>query len=123
MASPRNANVPEKVISNPPYEAPPSPIPDKTNHQRISLLDKMMAEDAARALQSSQTKEITRAITSPAIMNGNHNNVKSPQRFMSVNGIKHQEDEEALVNFLSIVPNKRKKSGMLRKLLWRKNKK
>nr|GEU69602.1 hypothetical protein [Tanacetum cinerariifolium]GEU77311.1 hypothetical protein [Tanacetum cinerariifolium] len=122
LASPRNAIVPERVISNPPYKAPPSPIPDKTNHQRISLLDKMMAEDAARALQSSQTKEIKRTVTSPAIMNGNPNNVNPPQRFMSVNGIKHQEDEEALVNFLSIVPNKKKKSGVLRKLLWRKNK-
>lgn len=122
LASPKNTSVPEGLISNLTYEAPSSPIPDKTNQPRISLLDKMMAEDAARALQTTKTKEITRTITSPAVMDGNANNVKSPLRFLSVNGIKHQEDEEDLVNFLSIVPAKKKKSGMLRKLLWRKKK-
>ncbi|KAI3669803.1 hypothetical protein L6452_41222 [Arctium lappa] len=127
LASPRNASVPDRLICNPTYEAPPSPppVPDKTNHQRISLLDKMMAEDAARAQQSTKPKEISRTITSPAIvMDGNSKNVKSPQRFLSVNGIvKHQEEEEeALVNFLSIVPNKKKKGGVLRKLLWRRKK-
>nr|XP_043614290.1 filament-like plant protein 7 isoform X2 [Erigeron canadensis] len=122
LASPRNALVPDRVLSNPTYEAPPSPLPDKTN-QRISLLDKMMAEDAARDLQTTKTKEVTRTITSPVVRDGNFNNVKSPQRFLSVNGIKRQEDEEALVNFLSIVPSKKKKGGVLRKLLWRRKKK
>ncbi|KAI7730934.1 hypothetical protein M8C21_032491 [Ambrosia artemisiifolia] len=124
LASPKNTSVPERLISNPTYESPPStppPIPAKTNHQRVSLLDKMMADDEA---QSSKPKEITRTITSPAVMDGNAKNVKviSPQRFLSVNGIKHQEDEEALVNFLSIVPSTKKKGGLLRKLLWRKKK-
>lgn len=117
LASPRNVSVPDRVIiCNPTYEAPSSsPVPDKTNHQRISLLDKMMAEDAARAQQITTTK-------ADIVMDGNSKNVKSPQRFLSVNGIKHQEEEEALVNFLSIVPNKKKKGGVLRKLLWRRKK-
>ncbi|XP_024978243.1 filament-like plant protein 7 [Cynara cardunculus var. scolymus] len=126
LASPRNASVPDRVICNPTFVAPSSsPVPNnKTNHQRISLLDKMMAEDAAGAQQPTKPKEITRTITSPAIvMDGNNSkNVKAPQRFLSVNGIKHQEEEEALVNFLSVVPNKKKKGGMLRKLLWRRKK-
>ncbi|KAL4582260.1 hypothetical protein LXL04_006804 [Taraxacum kok-saghyz] len=111
LASPLNPSVPDKVVHNPIYEAPPPPSPPPpppaaTNHQRISLLDKMMAEDAARALESP--------IKSQAV-------IKAP--FMSVNGIKHEEDEEALVNFLSIVPSKKKKkSGVFRKLLWRKKK-
>ncbi|KAJ9562311.1 hypothetical protein OSB04_007471 [Centaurea solstitialis] len=130
LASPRNPSVPDRLVCNPTYEAPPSPSPppppvaDKTNHQRISLLDKMMAEDAARVHGPTKPKEITRTVTSPAVvMDGNSINVKSPQRFLSVNGIKHQEEEEALVNFLSIVPNKKKKGGVLRKLLWRSKKK
>ncbi|KAF5791700.1 putative filament-like plant protein [Helianthus annuus] len=123
LASPRNTSVPEQLSSNPTYESPPPtppPITAKTNHQRVSLLDKMKADDE----EQSKPKEITRTITSPAVMDGNAKDVKviSPQRFMSVNGIKHQEDEEALVNFLSIVPSKKKKGGMLRKLLWRKKK-
>ncbi|KAK1433085.1 hypothetical protein QVD17_09991 [Tagetes erecta] len=127
LASPKNTSVPERVISNPTYESPRSPsppTPTKTNHQRVSLLDKMMADDAAQGVQSPKPKEITRTITSPAVMDGNANKVKviSPQRFLSVNGIKQKEDEEALVNFLSIVPSKKKKSGMLRKLLWRRKK-
>ncbi|XP_076893934.1 filament-like plant protein 7 [Bidens hawaiensis] len=131
LTSPRNSSVPEKlIISNPTYQSPPPtppPIPAKTNHQRVSLLDKMMADDEAHGFQSPKPKEITRTVTSPAVMENNNKNAKnvkviSPKKFLSVNGIKHQEDEEALVNFLSIVPSKKKKSGMLRKLLWRKKK-
>ncbi|KAD4888181.1 hypothetical protein E3N88_20254 [Mikania micrantha] len=129
FASPRNTSVPENVIWNPTYESrtpPTAPtISAKTSHQRVSLLDKMMADDAEHGLQSPKPKERTRNITSPAVMDGHANNVKviSPKRFLSVNGIKQQEDEEALVNFLSIVPIKKKKGGMLRKLLWRRKKK
>ncbi|KAL8231289.1 hypothetical protein R6Q57_001067 [Mikania cordata] len=129
FASPRNTSVPENVIWNPTYESPTPPtappISAKTSHQRVSLLDKMMADDAEHGLQSPKPKEITRNITSPAVMHGHVNNVKviSPKRFLSVNGIKQHEDEEALVNFLSIVPIKKKKGGMLRKLLWRRKKK
>ncbi|KAI3768334.1 hypothetical protein L2E82_18920 [Cichorium intybus] len=115
LASPRNGSVPtDMYISNPTYETPatpPPPITAATNHHRISLLDKMKAEDAARDLESTKT-----AITSPAVTK------TSSQKFVSVNGIKHQDDEEALVNFLSIVPSKKKKSGVLRKLLWRRKK-
>lgn len=109
LASPTNASVPDKIICNPIYEAPPPPpsppppVTAATNHHRISLLDKMMAEDAAKAIETTKTK------SSFVGVNG-------------INGIKHQEDEDALVNFLSIVPSKKKKSGVLRKLLWRRKK-
>ncbi|CAI9282901.1 unnamed protein product [Lactuca saligna] len=109
LASPTNASVPDKIICNPIYEAPPPPpsppppVTATTNHHRISLLDKMMAEDAAKAIESTKTK------SSFVGVNG-------------INGIKRQEDEDALVNFLSIVPSKKKKSGVLRKLLWRRKK-
>ncbi|KAK9067048.1 hypothetical protein SSX86_014372 [Deinandra increscens subsp. villosa] len=124
LASPKNPSVPERVISNPSYESPQPPAPPmaaKTNHQRVSLLDKMMADDASPGPRSPKAKEVTRTVTAPAVTDGNANNVKvmSPRRFLSVKGIEHQEDEEALVNFLSIVPSKKKKSGMLKKLLWR----
>ncbi|KAI3500422.1 hypothetical protein L1887_36243 [Cichorium endivia] len=116
LASPRNGSVPtDMYIHNPTYETPATPPPPPTtaatNHHRISLLDKMMAEDAARDLESTKT-----VITSPVVTK------TSSQKFVSVNGIKHQDDEEALVNFLSIVPSKKKKSGVLRKLLWRRKK-
>ncbi|CAH1434853.1 unnamed protein product [Lactuca virosa] len=109
LASPINTSVgSDKIICNPIYEAPPPPPPPPpvtaaTNHHRISLLDKMMAEDAAKAIESTKTK------SSFVGVNG-------------INGINHQEDEDALVNFLSIVPSKKKKSGVLRKLLWRRKK-
>ncbi|XP_071712488.1 filament-like plant protein 7 isoform X2 [Rutidosis leptorrhynchoides] len=123
LASPNNTHVPFITTSSPARVSPTSPVPDKTKQPRISLLDKMMAEDAARDLQTTKTNEVTCTMMSPGdIMDGNDHNVKSPVTFLSINGIKHQEDEDALVNFLSIVPAKKKKGGMLGKLLWRKKK-
>ncbi|KAD7479391.1 hypothetical protein E3N88_02527 [Mikania micrantha] len=65
-----------------------SPLPNENNNQRVSLLDKMITEDPTGAPRSQI------------------------QRFLVLSqGVKDEEDEEALVNFLSIVPNKKNNNG------------
>ncbi|GKD79249.1 hypothetical protein Tco_1341870, partial [Tanacetum coccineum] len=66
-----------------------------------------------------------RTLTSPAILDGNSNPVRtSPRMFVSVDGVKDEKDEEALINFLSVVPNKKKSGGggILRRLFGKKKK-
>nr|XP_043634366.1 filament-like plant protein 7 [Erigeron canadensis]XP_043634367.1 filament-like plant protein 7 [Erigeron canadensis] len=103
-----------------------STLTDENNNQKISLLDKMITEDAAGAPRSQKTKGVSRTLTSPAILDGNSNpvTVMSPRMFVSVEGVKDEKDEEALVNFLSIVPNKKKTGGggILKRLFWKKKK-
>ncbi|KAD7479385.1 hypothetical protein E3N88_02521 [Mikania micrantha] len=103
-----------------------SPLPNENNNQRVSLLDKMITEDPTGAPRSQKSKEISRTVTSPAILVGNSNPVAvmSPRLFVSVEGVKDEEDEEALVNFLSIVPNKKNNNGggILKRLFWRRKK-
>nr|GEW89311.1 hypothetical protein [Tanacetum cinerariifolium] len=94
-------------------------------NQRISLLDKMITEDAAGAPRSQKPKGVARTLTSPAILDGNSNPVMtSPRMFLSVDGVKDEKDEEALINFLSVVPNKKKSGGggILRRLFGKKKK-
>lgn len=103
-----------------------SPLPTENNNQRVSLLDKMITEDPTGAPRSQKPKGISCNVTSPAILDGNTNpvSVMSPRMFVSVEGVKDEKDEEALVNFLSVVPNKKKNSGggILKILFWRKKK-
>lgn len=89
-----------------------SPSPKRNSTQRISLLDKMITEDATGALRTQKSQGV----------DGNLKPVMSPRMFMSVDGVKDEKDEEALVNFLSIVSNKKKSNsgGILRKLFGRK---
>ncbi|KAK1410285.1 hypothetical protein QVD17_36820 [Tagetes erecta] len=103
-----------------------SPLPNESNKQRVSLLDKMITEDPTGAPRSQKPKAISRNVTSPAILDGNSNPVAvmSPRMFVSVEGVKDEKDEAALVNFLSVVSNKKKNSGggILKILFWRKKK-
>ncbi|KAI3747891.1 hypothetical protein L6452_10616 [Arctium lappa] len=103
-----------------------SPLSNVTSNQRTSLLDKMITEDATGAPRSQKTKEMTRTMTSPAVLDGHLNPIMSPRMFVSVNGVKDEKDEEALVNFLSVVTKKKKSSGggggILRRLFWRRKK-
>lgn len=103
-----------------------SPLANENSIQRTSLLDKMITEDATGAPRSRKTKEMGRTMTSPAVLDGHLNPIMmSPRMFVSVNGVKDEEDEEALVNFLSVVTKKKKSSGgggILRRLFWRRKK-
>lgn len=103
-----------------------SPSSNKNNNQRVSLLDKMITEDPTGAPRSQKPKGISRTVTSPAILDGNSKPVviMSPPMFVSVKGVKDEKDEEALLNFLSVVPNKKNNSGggILKRLFWRKKK-
>ncbi|XP_076900514.1 filament-like plant protein 7 [Bidens hawaiensis] len=103
-----------------------SPSSNKNSNQRVSLLDKMITEDPSGAPRSQKPKGISRTVTSPAILDGNSKPVvfMSPPMFVSVKGVKDEKDEEALVNFLSVVPNKKINSGggILKRLFWRKKK-
>ncbi|KAI7738233.1 hypothetical protein M8C21_009764 [Ambrosia artemisiifolia] len=103
-----------------------SPLPNENNNQRVSLLDKMITEDPTGAPRSQKPKGISRNVTSPAILDGNSNPVvvMSPRMFVSVEGVRDEKDEEALVNFLSVVPSKKSNSGggILKRLFWRRKK-
>ncbi|KAI3799014.1 hypothetical protein L1987_34302 [Smallanthus sonchifolius] len=102
-----------------------SPLPNENNNQRISLLDKMITEDPTGAPWSQKPKGISRNVTSPAILVGSPTPVPvmSPRMFVSVEGVKDEEDEQALVNFLSVVPNKKNNGGgILKRLFWRRKK-
>lgn len=102
------------------------PLTNEINNQRISLLDKMITEDPTGAPRSQKTKVVTRNLTSPAILDGNSNPVAtmSPRMFVSVDGVRDEKDEEALVNFLSIGSNKKKSNGggILKRLFWKRKK-
>ncbi|KAJ9540752.1 hypothetical protein OSB04_027258 [Centaurea solstitialis] len=100
-----------------------TPLPNENSNQRTSLLDKMITEDATGAPRPQKTKEMGRTMTSPAVMEGRLNPIMSPRMFVSVNGVKDEKDEEALVNFLSVVTTKKKSSGgILRRLFWGRKK-
>ena len=101
-----------------------SPLPSETSNQQTSLLDKMITEDATGAPRAKKTKEMGRTMTSPAVMDGGSlKPIMSPRMFVSVNGVKDEKDEEALVNFLSVVTKKKKSSGgILRRLFWSRKK-
>ncbi|KAL4577451.1 hypothetical protein LXL04_013560 [Taraxacum kok-saghyz] len=104
-----------KALSSSPDECEitVSPSPKRNSHQRISLLDKMITEDATGALRSQKSKGLDSNLTPVIVM--------SPKMFVSVDGVRDEKDEEALVNFLSIVPNKKKSGGgILRRLFGRK---
>lgn len=125
LASTNEASHSNKVVSTPTDATNTTPIPEKNINQRSSLLDKMMMEDNAETidLKSPKTKEVISTSKSFTVQDDNSNSVFSPRKFLSLNGINHQEEEEALVNFLSIVPSKTKGSGgLLKKLLWRRKK-
>lgn len=93
----------------------PLPSPKRNSNQRISLLDKMITEDATGALRSQKSKGLD------SNLSVNNKSVMSPRMFVSVDGVKDEKDEEALVNFLSIVTNKKKSGGgILRRLFGRK---
>ncbi|XP_071706691.1 filament-like plant protein 7 isoform X2 [Rutidosis leptorrhynchoides] len=103
-----------------------SPLPDE-NDNKISLLDKMNTEDPTGAPRGQKSKGVSRNLTSPAILDGNSYPVAalmSPRMFVSVEGVKDEKDEEALVNFLSVVSDKKRSNGggVLRRLFWRKKK-
>ncbi|XP_076889596.1 filament-like plant protein 7 [Bidens hawaiensis] len=119
------ASLPTDTSLSDTCEITTSPSSNK-NNQRVSLLDKMITEDPTGAPRSQKPKGISRTVTSPAILDGNSKPVviMSPPMFVSVKGVKDEKDEEALVNFLSVVPNKKNNSGcgILKRLFWRKKK-
>ncbi|PWA97218.1 hypothetical protein CTI12_AA032040 [Artemisia annua] len=118
-------SLPVNMSSSNSCEITALPKGNEPNNERISLLDKMITEDAAGAPRSQKPKGVARTLTSPAILDGNSNPVMmSPRMFVSVDGVKDEKDEEALINFLSVVPNKKKSSGggILRRLFGKKKK-
>ncbi|KAJ0854374.1 putative filament-like plant protein [Helianthus annuus] len=117
------ASLPADISASGNSEITTSPLPDENNNQRVSLLDKMITEDPTGAPRSQKPKGISRTVTSPAILDGNTNPVvvMSPRMFVSVEGVKDEKDEEALVNFLSKKKNK-SGGGILKRLFWRRKK-
>ncbi|MFS8010917.1 putative filament-like plant protein [Helianthus anomalus] len=117
------ASLPADISASGNSEITTSPLPKENNNQRVSLLDKMITEDPTGAPRSQKPKGISRTVTSPAILDGNTNAVvvMSPRMFVSVEGVKDEKDEEALVNFLSKKKNK-SGGGILKRLFWRRKK-
>ncbi|KAK9061868.1 hypothetical protein SSX86_019052 [Deinandra increscens subsp. villosa] len=120
------ASLPTDTSLSDKCEITASPLSNKDDDQRVSLLDKMITEDPTGAPRSRKPEGISRDVMSPANLarNSNASAMMSPRMFVSVEGVKDEEDEEALVNFLSIVPNKKKHSGggILKRLFWRRKK-
>ncbi|KAA8531678.1 hypothetical protein F0562_006605 [Nyssa sinensis] len=125
LASPNDAALFDKFISNPTDTITTTTTPKKNINRRSSLLDKILAEDNAEGgdLKSPKTKEVI-STSEPKKSCSFHpsGTIDPPERFLNLNGIK-REDDEALVGTLAIVPNKKKGSGGLwKKLLWGRKK-
>ncbi|KAM1174869.1 hypothetical protein ACFX19_027934 [Malus domestica] len=117
MASPREAALFDKVITNPSdtdtsTAKAASQTPHRNSNQRSSLLDKMLAEDGAcvKDFTSPMTKEV-----------GSNSTSTFGPNILVLNS-KYQDDNAA-VGSLAIVPSKKRGGGSLwRKLVWRKKK-
>ncbi|XP_052196488.1 filament-like plant protein 4 [Diospyros lotus] len=134
LASPGDATLFDKLVSNPLYNNVPTTMsPKKGTSQRTSLLDKILDEDKAvdGDVKLRKTKEVflSEPQKSPTVLDSNsfsacHSNkaINSQESSLYVNGSKHNVDE-AVGDSFAIVPRKRKGTwGLLKTLLWRRNK-
>ncbi|CAA0832800.1 Filament-like plant protein 7 [Striga hermonthica] len=119
LASPKEADLFEKVVSTPADLVITSMSTPKGNgNQRLSLLDKMLAEDNTVQIGVSPKTE-------DAIENGHENSAFSNNarsepgsNFTDLNEIGHDADRNAIVH-KAIVPRKKKDSkSFLKKLIW-----
>ncbi|XAR57781.1 hypothetical protein NMG60_11026043 [Bertholletia excelsa] len=113
LASPRDTALFNKVVSNPlddSMTANTTSTPNKGINQRTSLLDKMLAEDKAKAtdLKFPKTKEVTCIPDPQKLPDGT---MDPPENEGRRNG-----DDAVGGGSLAIVPSK-KKVGLLKKLL------
>ncbi|KAJ7944442.1 filament-like plant protein 7 [Quillaja saponaria] len=129
LAAPKGASLLDKVTSTPndKHTTPTSTTitdlsPTHTNDmymkQRSSLLDQMLAEDDAKA-NDFRTPKVGQNNSPPSFVPGP---IETLQKILSLNGIENQDDN-ASVTSLAIVPSKKQGGGSLwRKLLRRKKK-
>ncbi|KAI4327429.1 hypothetical protein L6164_019892 [Bauhinia variegata] len=128
LAAPKDASLFDKVIATQSntmthsttdaVNADPSPVPPKymkVKH-RSSLLDQMLAEDDTKP-KDVETPKAVDGKSSPTIITGH---TEPLEKIIFLNGVKDQDDN-ASVNSLAIVPTKKQGSVSLwKKLLWRK---
>lgn len=129
MASPREAALFDKVITNPTdvnttTAIATGPTSHKTMSRRSSLLDQMLAEDGTttKDLMFPKTKEVDSDSTSTF---GPKRVVEPLENILNLN-LKYcapREDDNASTGSFALVPSKKRGGGSLwRRLLWRKKK-
>lgn len=129
MASPREAALFDKVITNPTdvnttTAIATGPTSHKTTSRRSSLLDQMLAEDnpTTKDLTFPKTKEVDSNSTSTF---GPKRVVEPLENILNLN-LKYcapREDDNASTGSFALVPSKKRGGGSLwKRLLWRKKK-
>lgn len=129
MASPREAALFDKVITNPTdvnttTAIATGPTSHKTTNRRSSLLDQMLAEDGTttKDLTFPKTKEVDSNSTSTF---GPKRVVEPLENILNLN-LKYcapREDDNASTGSFALVPSKKRGGGSLwKRLLWRKKK-